>query len=68
MVTHEPPSDATSAAIMALNWASIGRCVRQRTLEAVAAHFAGVGERALAEVERSRGLKPAARTEVRAGE
>jgi len=31
--------------MLAFDWADIGRCVRRRTLEAVALHFATVGER-----------------------
>jgi len=33
-----------SADFMALDWESVGRLVRQRTLEVVAMHFAAMGE------------------------
>jgi len=44
----------------ALDWASLGRLVRSRTLEAVAMHFATVELDQMSEGEGSRGLKPAA--------
>ena len=37
-------SQINSVDVTALDWGSIGRLVRQRTLEAVAMHFAAVGQ------------------------
>ena len=45
----------------ALDWASLGRLVRSRTLEAVAMHFADLALDQPSEGEASRGLTPAAR-------